>query len=501
MKNADPLSRRTLLLGTGGATLAAVLAVPRNAAAGPRNAAAGTRATPARILAAPAKQAVVPTSTATALIALTSTASGAFSRVRAVDDDTRLYLSYPTAAGRITGQQVTAPGHYGLDFSAYPAGEHAAQYLQDLFDNTPFAYLGFYFETTGHPASTGAWTGKATALLAQGWNLIPIYVGRQQYWPHPSDNQIAANSATAARQGKDNGKTAVTLATNEKLPPHSRLYLDIEATRYASGPSKGKNGPPTASTIAYIKAWLGAVNSSGKFTGALYDANSHWTQSGKTHYDAVDIKSSLGSAAPTTWVAWDPGTAPIGLKVGTWPLDPNGDVAAVAVRAYSTRPQWGFTSFAQTWQFKLDWKPTGVSFLTDTGAARQYTAIAPTIDLNASRSHDPGNTAPGRPKSARRPATSSIAADSTTVMPGKSVKVTVKLDRPAPAPNGTLVLLRSTSPHLILPTSARVAAAASSVTVSATAAVGSPAGGAAVRARALHQLSGTPPHVTIQIAP
>jgi hypothetical protein len=480
MDNAGQLSRRTLLVATGSATLAAVLA-------GQRHATASTHASPA--------------STGTALISLSSAASGEFSRVRAVDDDTRLYLSYPAAAGNLIGQQVTAPGYYGLDFSAYPAGQHAAQYLQDLFDNTPFGYLGFYFKTTGHPATTGSWSGKAAGLLAQGWNLIPIYVGRQQYWPHTTDNQISAQTATAATQGKNDGKAAVTLATNETLPLHSLLYLDIEATQYASGPDKGQNGPPTASTIAYIKAWLAEVNASGQYTGALYDANSHWTQSGKTHYDAVEINSSLVGAAPTTWVAWDPGVAPAGVKVGVWPRDPNGDVAAVAVKAYSTNPQWGFTSFAQSWQFKLDWKPTGISFLTDTGALRQYTAIAPTIDLDASQSYDPGNTAPGQQKSQRRPATSSVTADPTTVAPGKSVKVTVKLDRPAPAPNGAVILLRSSSPHLILPSSARVTAKATSVTVSATAAVGSAAGSVTVQARVLHQLSGTPPRATIQIAP
>jgi Domain of unknown function (DUF1906) len=477
MDNAQ-LSRRALLVVTGSAALATVLASRQVTAA------ASTQA---------------PNSAPVPLISLTSQASGTFKRVRAVDDDTRLYLSYPGAAGMLTGQRVTAPGYYGLHFTAYPAGHHADQYLQDLFDNTPLGYLGFYFKTIGHPG--GSWAGKATGLLTQGWNLVPIYVGRQQYWPHTTDNQISAHTTTAATQGKKDGEKAVTLATSEKLPRHSRLYLDIEATQYTSGPSKGKNGPPTASAIAYMKAWLAAVSASGKYAGALYDVNSRWTQSGTTYYDAVRIHSDLGHAAPTTWVAWNPGKAPIGVKAEAWPRDPNGDVAAVAVKAYSTNPQWDYASFAQSWQFTLNWLPAGAYFLTDTGAPRRYTAIAPGLDFNVSKSDDPGNTAPGHPKSRRRPAVSSVTAGSATVKPGKSVKVTVKLDRPAPAPNGAVVLLRSTSPQLILPSSARVAAKATSVTVSATAAVGSPAGSVTVRARVLHQLSGTPPQTMIKIAP
>src|SRR5579871_5012366 len=158
MDNADQLSRRALLVATSSATLAAVLLGPRGTTASAQTATTGARG-------AAGSTGTTPVGAATALISLTATASGRFSRVRAVDDDTRLYLTYPAAAGNLTGQQVTAPGYYGLDFAAYPAGQQAAQYLQDLFDNTPFGYLGFYFTTTGHPAQTGSWTGKAVGLL------------------------------------------------------------------------------------------------------------------------------------------------------------------------------------------------------------------------------------------------------------------------------------------------------------------------------------------------
>ena len=95
---------------------------------------------------------------------------------------------------------------------------------------------------------------------------------------------------------------------------------------------------------------------------------------------------------------------------------------------------------------------------------------------------------------------SSVIAGGTAVKPGSSVKITIKLDHPAPAPNGALVLLRCDSPYLVIPASARVQAKAASVVVSATAVTGSPAGSATVQARVLHQLSGPPPAITIQIA-
>ncbi len=144
MDNAQ-LSRRAVLAATSTVTLATFLA-------GRRTAVASTRAM--------AATAAVP------LIALTAPPAGTFARVRCVDDDTRLYLTYPAAAGQLIGAKVAAPAFYGVDFSDYPVSQHAAKYLQDLFDNTPFGTLGFYFKTAGHPGNN--WTGKSASLREQG---------------------------------------------------------------------------------------------------------------------------------------------------------------------------------------------------------------------------------------------------------------------------------------------------------------------------------------------
>ena len=104
MDNAQ-LSRRAMLAATGTVTLATFLA-------GRRTAVASTRAM--------AATAAVP------LIALTAPPAGRFTRVRCVDDDTRLYLTYPTAAGQLIGAKVAAPAFYGVDFSDYMARVSAA---------------------------------------------------------------------------------------------------------------------------------------------------------------------------------------------------------------------------------------------------------------------------------------------------------------------------------------------------------------------------------------
>jgi hypothetical protein len=249
-----------------------------------------------------------------------------------------------------------------------------------------------------------------------------------------------------------------------------------------------------------MKAWLAKVNASGTYKAALYDANSTYQVANVEHRQAVDIKAALAPVAPPTWVAWDPTAAPAGVAgAGAWPLDTNGDTIALAIKAYGTTTKWQFANFANMWQFYLDWHPTGITFLTDTGAPRKYTDLSLGFDLDAAKSFDPGNTNPGKTKAQRRPKVTAVTTAATAVKAGKSVNVTVKLDKAAAAPNGAVILLRSSSPRLILPSSARVAANATSVTVTARAAVASPAGSAIVRARTLYQLDSTPPQATLQI--
>jgi Domain of unknown function (DUF1906) len=429
-------------------------------------------------------------SPAVGIIRVAGKPQGTFAKVRCADDDTRLVLAYPSAAGTITAAITAAPAYYGLDFSAYPSGANAARDLQDLFDNTPFSYIGFYFPTTGHPGKS--WQGKAQQLLDQGWALLPIYIGRQQFWAHSSDNQISSDVKTAGKQGTADGEHALQLASDEKLPAGSLIFLDIEGTVDAHG----NNVPPAPQTIAYINAWLAKVGD----RAALYDANSKWVAKGHTYYEAVVIHDQLNSD-PCTWVAWKPLVPPVGVRTGRWPLDDNGDVCPVAIRRYSTNAQWDFAAFAQLWQFQLDWVPPDAAIIiTDAGRAYPLRTIAGKIDLDAARAPDPAHTHGDTAKKRRRAAVKAVEAGSSTVKPGATTQLTITLDRKAPAPNGTLVLLRCDSADVILPSAARVKAGADAVIVTAAVAIGAQAGTARLTGRALYQLTGPPAEATLTIA-
>ena len=421
--------------------------------------------------------------------------AGAFRRVRVLDDDHRLTPAYPADDGTVTGTVLAAPGFYGLDFKDYPSGGLAAQHLQDLFDNTPFTFLGFYFPTVGHPSTT--WSGHAAELLAQGWTLVPLYVGRQQYWPVHTDNRIAADVGAATAQGTADGSHAVELADTEQLPARSTLYLDVEPSKTPAGLCS----VPTAATIAYLEAWLAAVASSQRYVAALYDStNAHDLNSTRTFSDAVQFRAALGAANPATWVSWGSGR-PSGIVTSKWPFDDNTDIAPVAIKRYSTNPQWAFADFAQAWQFAVRWSTTDGVILTDTGAALSLTKIAGEFDFDVATVEDPGTTSSGDPKARRRRTVTGVTATPPTPKPGAAVTLRITLSGPAPAPNGTLVLIRCDSADVLLPGAVRVAAGATTASVTGAVAPGSPAGDATATARTLYQLSGTFPSAIVQVTP
>lgn len=435
-----------------------------------------------------------PAAPATAeLIKVSDAPLGQFTKVRVGDDDTRLVLGYPTAAGVISAQQVPAPGYYGLDFTAYPSGNEAAVHLQDLFDNTPFSYLGFYFKTTGHPGDS--WHGKAQALLDQGWALLPIYVGRQQTWLHKSDNAISTDIAKATQQGNDDGNKAVSQAGQEGLPNGSLIFLDIEPTQDAKQPPN--NVAPGPQTIAYIDAWLSTVGKS-RYVAALYDANSHWEEGKKTYYEASVIHDKI-SSNPETWVSWGIFSPPSGVTTSQWPLDDNGDVCPIAIRRYSKDPRWDFTEFAKVWQFNTKWPTTAATVITDKGIAYPLSQIVSSIDLNTSLYPDPAHTSGSRPKKERRTKVTKVSAASASIESGATTTLTVTLDRKAASPNGIVVLLRCDSSDITVPSAARVAAGSTSVDVTAAAVVGASAATMNISSRTIYQLTDAPASMTLTI--
>lgn len=404
--------------------------------------------------------------------------SGAFTRVRAVNDDTRLVLTYPAFGvprGRVDGAVEPAPAAYGYDQGAFPAragGRTGLQQLQDLFENTPLAYLGFYLgKAPNYPGHS--WMNWAPQLLAQGWTLIPIYVGRQQENPPKKHLAlIAQRVADAKQQGKDDGAQATNLAAKANLPDSSVLFLDIETDK-----SKIEER-----TFAYIDAWFERVGAS-SYTPGLYCA----AAPAKALHDHVRrTRPKTPFYASRSWF--------------TRPLDGNGDVRPVPIAkpaGAAQPPPWDFVAFADVWQFKTDWIGR-LEIHADTGETRAWPATPQKIDFDAAKAADPGNTSGGKKKSALRRTVKELTGPSSLKV-GATAEITVNLDGKAPMPDGVMVIIRASSPALIVRNAVRVKGGEVSATVAASTVPLASAERAKVTARALHQLEAPAASLSIAI--
>jgi hypothetical protein len=125
------------------------------------------------------------------------------------------------------------------------AGFHSLAYpgtdmMQWLITNTNFTFVGFYLAPApSRPDSD--WMDKYNTLAGLGWGFAPVYVGQQEA------SQPGSHILTAA-QGTQDGQDAVNLMVNAGFPLNSVVYLDYE-----------QGGPASTAALAYIGAWVDAV--------------------------------------------------------------------------------------------------------------------------------------------------------------------------------------------------------------------------------------------------
>jgi len=227
--------------------------------------------------------------------------------------------------------------------------------------------------------------------------------------------------------------------------------------------------------------------------------------------DPPVIRNRINSD-PYTWVSWpvnrgdfglnqilNPPNGVPGVTADSWPLDLNGDVAPVALQRYSQNPAWDFADFANVWQFYTDWPTAGATMITDPGTAYPVSQIAPKFDFNTSPDADPARTNGSRLKHDRRARVTGISTTNATIHTGATVTLTITLDRQAPSPNGSVVLLRCDSSDITVPSAARVPAGGTSVDVTAAAVVGASAATVHISSRTHYQLTDAPAITTLTI--
>lgn len=278
-----------------------------------------------------------------------------FGRVRAINDDTRLHLTRNGAGPvTITGARAAAPAYYGIDFSICVSNNAAGlSGLYSVFDNTLLGTLDYYLApTVGGVRVNDSWMRVgAGELLDQGWALVPIYVGLQQYSGHGDDqhgqhpswfaHQVSAQLAVARAQGRRDGQDAVTLAGRAQLPRGSRIFLDIETVGFPA-PAQ----PLGPAMVAYIAMWSQQVQA-GHYQPACYGLSR--------------VCDQLHQGNPALPIYASRGYYSVPINDGAEPHATHGQEITLDTRAVPMAPPsanaagFGFTHYAAGWQWCLDW--------------------------------------------------------------------------------------------------------------------------------------------------
>jgi len=142
---------------------------------------------------------------------------------------------------------------------------------------------------------TASWV---STVFADGWSLIPIYVGFQA--PDPCQTGRfeghSLDPATARNQGLAAAADAVESVTRLGMPVGSPIYYDMEA--YRTGCSEA--------VLAFLDAWTEGVKAAG-FVSGVYGSRSSTMRDlsqalGRAGFDAPDaVWVSTGNGNPTAY--------------------------------------------------------------------------------------------------------------------------------------------------------------------------------------------------------
>ena len=152
---------------------------------------------------------------------------------------------------------------------------------------SPYRAIGVYIGgenmACSQPNLTPTWVSQQSA---DGWHLIPIYVGLQA--PRNSCGCSAITPSTAASEGTADASYAVADAQAIGMGAGNPLYLDMEGYTRTSANS--------SAVLAYIDAWTTQLHADGYRSGVYSSSNS----------GMLDLAANYGTAYPEPddiWIA------------------------------------------------------------------------------------------------------------------------------------------------------------------------------------------------------
>ncbi len=164
-----------------------------------------------------------------------------------------------TAPATVTGSDDFT----GLGFDACTAPSSRAM---AAWASSPYRAVGIYIgganRACSQPNLTTSWVGEQ---VAEGWSLIPIYVGLQA--PGSSCGSCATiSSSKAVLQGEEAALDAAADAEVVGIGPGSPIYFDMEAYTRTSSASKA--------TLTFLSAWTEQLHALGYVSGVYSSSSS-----------------------------------------------------------------------------------------------------------------------------------------------------------------------------------------------------------------------------------
>lgn len=166
--------------------------------------------------------------------------------------------------------------------------------MQTWYRYTTYRAVGVYIGGGDRACPAGNLTpGWVGAVSAEGWSLIPIYVGLQP--PCVLAKKLKKMSpASAAQQGAAEADDAANQAAAYGMAAGSPVYFDLEAFKETD------QGCATA-VMTYLSAWTRELHARGYYSGVYGSADSGMASLAS----AVQTQSSF-AAPDAIWIArWD----------------------------------------------------------------------------------------------------------------------------------------------------------------------------------------------------
>jgi len=203
----------------------------------------------------------------------------------------------PSVASTSTSSVVTpdaVANSTGKGFDKCSAG--TVSQMQAWWTNTPWSYANIYMGGSNRGCSQPTLTsGWVSSIFAQGWQLIPTWVGPQAPGSScTSCGLMSSNTTTAAQQGTSEANSAASAASALGLNAPTVIYYDME--RY----------DPTSSAAAqaFVNAWVVRLHQLGDKAG-VYGSGAN----------AASDWATIANPPDAVWIAnWNGSTSVYGLS-------------------------------------------------------------------------------------------------------------------------------------------------------------------------------------------